>query len=261
MATPVQLTVELVGHTSFFAPRGDINWRPDEGITDLEAIVEYAGRTRFGALGTPGMGATEEQAHRISSEAFLHGVIEIGALELLEHATVTFAVSGLSFGAAHELLRHRHFHFSELSQRGEQPAVAAMVIPPAVEDRANLSRLMHRAVDGAREAYDTMLEELSTPQRDDENALLRLSQARQAARSVLPIAAETYLVMTGSLAAWRGFIAAEATRSADEEVRSLALQCLARLREVAPRLVDDFEVEKESLTGVETASSRFFAPR
>ena len=74
------------------------------------------------------------------------------------------------------------------------------------------------------------------------NATLRRKQARQAARSVLPNATETRIVVTGNYRAWRHFIAMRATEHADVEIRELAVDCLRELQRVAPNVFADFAV-------------------
>ena len=73
-------------------------------------------------------------------------------------------------------------------------------------------------------------------------AALRGKQARQAARSVLPNATETRLVVTGNYRAWRHFVAMRATEHADVEIRRVAIECLRQLRDVAPNVFGDFEI-------------------
>ena len=78
---------------------------------------------------------------------------------------------------------------------------------------------------------------------------------RSAARSVLPNATETKLMMTGNVRAWRWFIEQRSEAVADAEIRRLALLILDVLKEEAPLLFSDFE------TGVIGDGSRIATPR
>ena len=80
------------------------------------------------------------------------------------------------------------------------------------------------------------------------NATLRRKQARQAARSVLPNATETRIVVTGNYRAWRHFVAMRATEHADVEIRELAVGCLRELQRVAPNAFADFADQPPSTT-------------
>ncbi len=77
---------------------------------------------------------------------------------------------------------------------------------------------------------------------DVPNATQRRKAARQAARSVLPNATETKLVVTGDYRIWRHFIKMRASEHADVEIRALAIACLRQLLEVAPHVFADIEV-------------------
>ena len=74
------------------------------------------------------------------------------------------------------------------------------------------------------------------------NAALRAKQARQAARAVLPNAAETRFVMSGNFRSWRHFIAMRATEHADPEIRRVAIACLVELQSIAPEVFEDFSI-------------------
>ena len=170
-----------------------------------------------------------------------HHIMEVGHTALLEHATATMYITGLSRSASHELVRHRHFSFSQLSQRFVHPEETEVVLPKLVAEDEQLSRLVTQAVDETRFVYDELLSALEE-KLDEPNALLRKKQARQAARAVLPNATETRIVVTGNYRAWRHFIGARAAEQADEELRHVAVECLKLLQSKAPVLFDDFNI-------------------
>ena len=91
---------------------------------------------------------------------------------------------------------------------------------------------------------------------DDGAVALRRRQARQAARSVLPNATETRIVVTGNYRAWRHFVGMRATEHADVEIRQLAVECLRQLMRVAPTGFGDFEIGTLAV-GTEVATSPF----
>ncbi|HEX2144941.1 MAG TPA: FAD-dependent thymidylate synthase, partial [Glycomyces sp.] len=88
------------------------------------------------------------------------------------------------------------------------------------------------------------------------NPTLRRKQARQAARSVLPNATETRIVVTGNYRAWRHFISMRASENADVEIRALAIECLKQLKEKAANVFADFQIAKLD-DGTEVASSPY----
>ncbi len=233
MATASELKIHLIAATEFHAPQGT-QWSADDTATDGEALVEFAGRACYESFDKP-------NPRTATNSAYLHHIMEVGHTALLEHATATMYITGLSRSASHELVRHRHFSFSQLSQRFVHPNEMHVALPKLVEEDEQLRRLVMQAVDDTRFVYDELLEALEE-KLDEPNALLRKKQARQAARAVLPNATETRLVVTGNYRAWRHFIGARAAEHADTELREVAVECLKHLQEQAPALFDDFHI-------------------
>ena len=112
------------------------------------------------------------------------------------------------------------------------------------------------ATNAAAAAYDDLLEGLEKRFADVPNATLRRKQARQAARSVLPNATETRIVVTGNYRAWRHFVAMRASEHADVEIRELAIACLRELQRVAGNVFGDFRISSLA-DGTEVAASPY----
>ena len=228
----VEPRIQLIGWTHFDIP-DDVPWSTD--ADGGQALVEFAGRACYQSWNKPNP-ATATNASNVRH------LLEVGHLSVLEHATATFYLSGVSRSFTHELVRHRHFSYSQLSQRYVPERDAAMVEPAAIADDPELHRLFVEAADASLRAYTTLLEGLEATYTDVPNATLRRKQARQAARSVLPNATETRIVVTGNYRAWRHFIAMRATEAADVEIRHIAVMCLRELRKVAPNVFGDFTI-------------------
>src|SRR5688572_19825920 len=151
-------------------------------------------------------------------------------------------MTGVSRSFTHELIRHRHFSYSQLSQRYVPERDAAMVEPEAIAEDPELHKRFVEATEAAVRAYTELLEGLEAKYADVQNATLRRKQARQAARSVLPNATETRIVVTGNYRAWRHFVAMRATEHADIEIREIAVACLRELQRIAPNVFADFVI-------------------
>lgn len=233
MAQQSHLDVQLIAASRFTPPAG-VAWEPDESATDAERIVEFAGRACYESWDKP-------NPHTRANDAYLRHIIDVGHDALLEHATATVYIRGLSRAAGNELLRHRHFSFSQLSQRYVPAGTGEVVVPEAIAEDEELTRLFLSAVDESRFAYDELLAAFEDGTAEP-NALLRAKKARQAARAILPNATETRFVVTGNYRAWRSFIAARGSEHADTEIRALAIRCLELLREESPVLFSDFLV-------------------
>jgi thymidylate synthase (FAD) len=244
--TTVPLRVQLVAKTEFF-PLEDVSWSTD--ADGGEALAEFAGRACYQSWSKPNP-ATATNA------GYLRHILEVGHLSVLEHGSVSFYLTGVSRSLTHELIRHRHFSYSQLSQRYVPERDAAMVEPDVIAEDPELHARFLVAARASQQAYCDLLDGLEKRFADEPKATLRRKQARQAARCVLPNATETRLVVTGNYRAWRHFIAMRATEHADVEIRALAVECLRRLQKAAANVFGDFEISALP-DGTEIASSPF----
>jgi thymidylate synthase (FAD) len=238
--------VSLVAWTHFETPDG-VPWSTDaEGG---EALAEFAGRACYQSWHKPNRSTA-------TNAGYLRHILEVGHLSVLEHGSVTFYITGISRSLTHELIRHRHFSYSQLSQRYVPERDAAMVEPEVIAADPELHKKFVAATEASVQAYGELLEGLEQRFADVQNATLRRKQARQAARAVLPNATETRIVVTGNYRAWRHFIAMRATEHADVEIRELAVECLRQLQRVAPNVFADFTISTLA-DGTEIAASPY----
>jgi thymidylate synthase (FAD) len=242
----VPLRVQVIAQTHFDPPV-DVPWETD--VAGGQALAEFAGRACYQSW-------TKPNPATASNAGYLRHILEVGHLSVLEHGTVSVYLSGVSRSLTHELIRHRHFSYSQLSQRYVPEGEAAFVEPAVIAEDPELHAKFMAAADAALAAYTELLEGLEKKFADVPNGTLRRKQARQAARAVLPNATETRIVVTGNYRAWRHFVAMRASEHADVEIRELAVACLRELQRVAPHVFDDFRIS-ELADGTEVAASPY----
>jgi thymidylate synthase (FAD) len=242
----VQPQVKAIAWTHFEAP-DDVPWSTD--ADGGEALAEFAGRACYQSWSKP-------NPTTATNAGYLKHILEVGHLSVLEHGTVTFYFSGVSRSFTHELIRHRHFSYSQLSQRYVPGRDAAMVEPDVIAQDPDLHKTFVEASEAAVKAYDDLLRGLEAKFADLPQATARRKQARQAARSVLPNATETRIVVTGNYRAWRHFVTMRATEQADVEIREIAVACLRELQRIAPNVFADFTIGKLD-DGTDVASSQY----
>ncbi len=220
-----------IAWTHFAAPP-DIAWTPD--AAGGQALAEFAGRACYDSWSKPNP-ATATNA------TYLRHILEVGHLAVLEHGTVTLYLRGVSRSLTHELVRHRHLSFSQLSQR-HVPERNEVIEPDVIADDPDLHARFLASTEASAAAYAELLDGLERRFAGTPEASLRRKQARQAARSVLPDATGSRVVVTGNYRAWRHFVGMRASEHADVEIRALALACLYELQRIAPNVFADFEV-------------------
>jgi thymidylate synthase (FAD) len=236
VAETVPLRVQLIAKTEFVAPP-DVPWSTD--ADGGQALVEFAGRACYQSWSKP-------NPKTATNAGYLRHVIDVGHLSVLEHASVSFYITGISRSCTHELIRHRHFSYSQLSQRYVPENESQIVVPPGLEDDPELRQILSDAADASRATYTELMNRLEAKfaagQPTEKTGVLRRKQARQAARAALPNATETRIVVTGNYRAWRHFVAVRASEHADVEIRRLAIACLRELVDVAPAVFSDFHI-------------------
>ncbi len=240
----MSMRVQVIAQTQF-TPPDDIDWTTD---TDGgQALAEFAGRACYQSWSKP-------NPTTATNAGYLRHILDVGHLSVLEHGTVTMYITGVSRSLTHELVRHRHFSYSQLSQRYVPERDAAVVEPDVIAEDPRLHELFTEATAVSLAAYEKLLEGLEKHFVDVAAPTSRRKQARQAARSVLPNATETRIVVTGNYRAWRHFVAMRASEAADVEIRALAVAALRELQRLAPNVFSDFQVTTLD-DGTEIASS------
>lgn len=200
--------------------------------TDAQELVEFAGRNCYQSWQRPNP-ATAANADYIAH------IIRQGHLSVLEHASVTFYVEGVSRSLLTELTRHRHLSPSVLSQRYvDEHGRTAPVLPPLVEGNPLARSIITRAWSDAQDRYEEVVRVL-----DAEN--IPRKQVREAARSVLPQMTETRMVITGNHRAWREVIEKRNSPHADAEIHRFAHTLLTLLSGLAPAIYADMLNEED----------------
>ena len=233
-----------------------IHWDSDSDVP-AETVAEFAGRLCYLSFGPDAgfEGGHKLIAGRTSNKDYLSNILNVRHGSVLEHGVWTFLFEGVSRALTHELVRHRHFSFSQLSQRYVDESEVSFVLPPEIEEGSPAYEVWERACARANEEYRTLLEEIEKQVQDEPKATMRRKRARQAARSVLPNATETKIVVTGNARAWRHFIELRASESAEAEIRNLAIKVLRVLQQEAPHIFGDYQVRP--ITGGEVAETEY----
>jgi thymidylate synthase (FAD) len=195
-------------------------------------------------------------AGRTTAE-YLENILVQGHGSVFEHATYVLLLEGISRSCTHELVRHRAgFGYSQLSQRYVDESEAAFVMPPAIQGVPALEAEWQASVEAAQAAYIRQVEGLIEKYADLESKVHRRKVAREAARSVLPNATETKIVVSGNARAWRTMLELRLGEGAELEIRRLSVIILRVLQGEAPALFGDFEVYKTG-DGSEAGRVRF----
>jgi thymidylate synthase (FAD) len=209
-----------------------VSWQTDTEV-GAERLAEVAGRVCYMSYGKG----------RKTNAEFIGHIIEVGHGSVLEHGVWNFVVTGVSRSFTHELIRHRHFSYSQLSQRYVDESDSDYIEPDVIADDPELHAVWSEAVNAARHAYEKLVAGLETRFADMPDKTLRRKMARQAARSVLPNATETKIFFTGNARALRHFIELRGSEHAEVEIRKVAVQVLQLMQKESPSMFADYTLE------------------
>lgn len=152
----------------------------------------------------------------------LKKILSLGHFSVLEHASFSFGIEGISRTCSHQLVRHRIASYSQQSQRyvSHREQFSA-VTPPTIASRPDLQERYQEAMKQAHAVYRDLVD-AGIPAED--------------ARFVLPNAAETKIVVTMNARELWHFFSLRCCRRAQWEIRETAKQMLGEVRHKAPTL-------------------------
>jgi thymidylate synthase (FAD) len=186
-----------------------------------EQLIERAGRTCY---------KSHRKADNATAGRFVRALVSKGHLSVLEHASATFRIGGISRVATHQLVRHRLCSFSQRSQRYVLEGPADFVVPPSIAARPGCARIFDKAVAGSQRVY-----------RD----LVALGIPKEDARFVMPGATASEIVISANFRQLRHIIETRGARVAQWEIRALAVSMLRIIKRRAPNVFFDLVVAKK----------------
>jgi thymidylate synthase (FAD) len=188
---------------------------------NAEKLIETAGRTSY--LSFP-------KQREDTEKSFIRMLIKNQHLSVLEHAYATFRISGASRAFTHQLVRHRLCSFIQQSQRYVEESNFHYVEPDSVRNDPEAHSIFIEAMDKAKEVY---------------LKLQKLGIKKEDSRYVLPNAAESQIVVTANLREWRHVIGLRGKLQSQWEIRRVAIEILRILKNYAPTVFGDFEIDEE----------------
>lgn len=213
---------------------GEDLWVAVEGAA--EGLAEFAGRLCYESYDRP-------NPKTKTTDKYLKNITDHKHFSVFEHATVTYLVTTVSRTLTHEFIRHRHFNYSQLSQRYVDQSTKNFVMPEELKpyldmkvagyENVTVGHLWSLVTEMSKESYEMILETLEDT--------LPKKALRGAARGLLSQAVETTIVITGNHRGWREVIEKRNSEAADREIRDLAALVLADMKEKNPDFYQDFE--------------------
>lgn len=237
------------------SPLSEMLYRVGDRTGNGDDIAEFGGRQCYRSWGA---GRPQDQ--------YIANVINEGHGSIFEHASIVFQITGVSRALTHELIRHRAgTAVSQESQRYVDAKDIRFVVPPIMtrdtDPDADPEMLLFRrscntALQNYQELQGLLTERLGEMHAagDYKGATAYKKRANEAARALLPNAAETRLLFTANLRSLRHILSLRGSEYADLEIRRLAVSMLTHASAYAPHF---FEAVTKQLAedGYETVTA------
>lgn len=170
-------------------------------------------------------------------------VIQHGDWSVVEHASLT-VIFRVDRGVTHELVRHRHFSFTQESTRfvngrKSYPDGLEFIMPAVIAEKTDMTRwTWTQAMNEAENAYFQLLDDGARPQE---------------ARSVLPNSLAATISVTGNLRSWRHFLLMRVTKETHPDFRAVTVPLLHEFQKCIPILFDDIIAGTRQIDNMELA--------
>jgi thymidylate synthase (FAD) len=190
-------------------------------------LIETAGRTCY---------KSEEKQTDNTTRTFIAMLLNRNHESVLEHSAMTIKFI-CDRGVSHELVRHRLASFSQESTRYcNYSGGVTFVIPPWIElKECEILTTVDSCIAGTEEWVSSMLAAEETYI----HLINKKGWTPQQARSVLPNALKTELVVTANFREWRHIFKLRTAQAAHPQMRELMVPLLARCKEQIPVIFDD----------------------
>lgn len=234
-------SVDLSGMADFLDDFGFSEYLLEWSLSPGAQLCKTAGQLCYMSLG-------EKRTKNADAEKYFDNILLSGHGSVLEHANYTFMIYGVSRSLTHELVRHRMFSYSQVSQRYISGKMLRFVERPEYQNDEMLHKIFEDRIDLVSVEYAAVADHLIHMQKIGEAILnaehktdLR-KKINQAARSCLSNETEAPIVMTGNIRAWRHFLEMRASEHAEIEIRAVAMKVFHILQSTEPILFADYEV-------------------
>ena len=160
-----------------------------------------------------------------TAKRIIKRVTGYGHVSVIEHASFTFSIEGVSRAMTHQLVRHRIASFTQQSQRYvTYDALEKYVTPPSITNNEE-----------AQKIFDETLEKISETYQN----LLKLGIKKEDARFILPNAAKTNIIVTMNARELRHFFNLRCCTRSQWEIREAAREMLKQAKKTAPALFEN----------------------
>ena len=185
----------------------------------IESNISYEEALRIVENATRVCYKSEDKIKEGSAEKLVRGIIKAKHFGCIEHVSLTVKFI-CDRACSHQLVRHRLMSFNQKSQRYCKEDNLEVIKPEGLENTSLW-------LESCRQAENAYAE------------LIRRGEKPEVARGVLPNSTATEIYATANLREWRHFFELRCDRTAQKDIRMLALELLCQMFEKYPVFFED----------------------
>lgn len=160
-----------------------------------------------------------------TAKKIIKRVTGYGHTSVIEHASFTFSIEGVSRVMTHQLVRHRVASYTQQSQRYvAYNTLENYIAPQSIASNVEAKKIFDDTLKSISEAYEK---------------LLKMQIPKEDARFILPNAAKTNIIVTMNARELRHFFNLRCCARAQWEIREVATEMLRQVKKVAPVLFEN----------------------
>lgn len=228
--------------------------------TPSEVLIEMAGRRCYKSF-VPGLNPNVTKI-RTDITDYIDNILKSGHGSVLEHATYSFAIEGVSRVFTGEMNRHRAgFAVSEGSMRYIRLEDMPWWMPPSMQvndddsfESAGKKRATQAIMQSAfaeSECHYKLLLDVWRDELAPNSKFHAKKQITSMMRRIVPMGIATGGIWTGNIRAIRHVLTMRTTEAAEEEICFVFSNIMKRIKDLEPTLFGDFEQDEHG----------FFSPK
>lgn len=188
----------------------------NKSYEDILDKIETAGRTCY---------KSQKKDDIKAKEQFVRGLIKRGHESVIEHECLTFKII-TDRAIANEIVRHRLSSYSQQSSRYVDLRSLQVIFPIGTKEDEIIFEIL-KCLHQCESSYKKLID---------------MGVKKDIARSVLPLATATELVMTMNFRSLRHFLKLRLHKSAHENIREIARQIYDIVKNKYPVFIEDLSV-------------------
>lgn len=232
-------SLNLVEIDNYLNEIGAVNWSLPQS-SDAEALVEVMGRACYKSFGAD-LNPNITRVRKASKE-YLQNIVRVGHGSVLEHASFSFMITGVSRVFTHELVRHRAgTAISQESLRFLRLTDIKTWVPNAIIENDSAMKIFIEAVE-SQEQYLLELEAALGINNMTNFSAKKI--ATSAMRRIAPMGISTSVGWTANLRTLRHVIEMRTSRHSEEEIRYVFGEIYKIMRGECPYVFADYRAEE-----------------